>query len=98
MIRVVLPWHLRVSARVEGEVLLEPPETASLGAVLDALEARHPVLRGTVSDPASRRRRPLIRYFACRRDDSHVPPDTPLPDDVVTGRAPLLVVGAVAGG
>lgn len=98
MIRVVLPWHLRVLARVDGEILLEPIASGSLGDVLGALESRYPVLRGTVRDPVSLRRRPLIRFFACERDYSHAPPDTPLPDDVVAGRAPLLVVGAVAGG
>jgi sulfur-carrier protein len=99
MIRVVLPVHLRTLARVEGdEVGLEVDGPATLGSVLDALEARHPVLRGTIRDHVTRKRRPFVRFFACEQDLSHEPPDFPLPDAVVAGTEPLLVVGAMAGG
>ncbi len=96
MIRVVLPYHLRTLARVEGEVELESSPT--LGAVLDALEARHPALRGTIRDQRTFARRPFIRFFACREDLSHEPPETPLPDAVARGSEPLIIVGAMAGG
>jgi hypothetical protein len=98
MIRVVLPYHLRTLARVEGELRLEVTEPVTLGAVLEAVEARHPVLRGTFRDHGTRRRRPFIRYFACREDLSHHPPETRLPEAVVQGAEPLLIVGAMAGG
>lgn len=98
MIRVVLPSHLRTLARVGGEVTLDVDGPATLGAVLDALELRYPVLRGTIRDPATRRRRPLLRFYACEQDLSHQPLDTPLPQPVVAGVEPLLVVGAMAGG
>ncbi|HEX6901673.1 MAG TPA: MoaD/ThiS family protein [Thermoanaerobaculia bacterium] len=99
MIRVVLPVHLRTLARVDGdEVGLDVDGPATLGAVLDALEARHPVLRGTIRDHVTLRRRPFVRFFACEQDLSHEPPDFPLPDAVVAGSEPLLVVGAMAGG
>lgn len=99
MIRVVLPVHLRTLARVDGdEVGLDVDGLATLGAVLDALEARHPVLRGTIRDHVTLRRRPFVRFFACEQDLSHEPPDFPLPDAVVAGSEPLLVVGAMAGG
>jgi sulfur-carrier protein len=99
MIRVVLPVHLRTLARVDGdEVGLEVDGPATLGSVLDALEARHPVLRGTIRDHVTLRRRPFVRFFACEQDLSHEPPDFPLPDAVVAGSEPLLVVGAMAGG
>ncbi len=96
MIRVVLPAHLRALAHVTGEVTLDAAPT--LRAVLDALEARHPELRGTLRDPATARRRAFVRFFACREDLSHAPPENPLPAAVVDGREPLLVVGAMAGG
>ena len=98
MIRVVLPVHLRTLARVDGEVELEAGNPATLGSVLDALEDRFPVLRGTIRDHATLRRRPFVRFFACEQDFSHEPPDTPLPDAVVAGTEPLLIVGAMAGG
>lgn len=98
MIRVVLPFHLRNLARVEGEVLLEVPPPITIAAVLDALEARFPVLRGTIRDHGTLKRRPFIRFFACKEDLSLDPPDTPLPAAVVNGSEPFLVVGAMAGG
>ena len=98
MIRVQLPAHLRTLARVDSEVLLEVEGEATLGAVLDALEDRYPVLRGTIRDHATRRRRPFIRFFACEQDLSHDPPHTPLPAAVVSAAEPFLVVGAMAGG
>src|SRR5437763_12388977 len=97
-VRVVLPGHLKRLAQVEHEVELSVGEPASLAAVLDALEAAHPVLRGTIRDQSSGKRRAFVRFFACEQDLSHEPSDAPLPPDVVTGREPLLVVGAMAGG
>lgn len=98
MIRVVLPFHLRNLARVESEVELDVPTPITVRAVLDALEACHPVLRGTVRDHVTLKRRPFIRFFACKEDLSNEPPDTKLPDAVVTGVEPFLIVGAMAGG
>ena len=98
MIRIELPAHLRTLARVNGDVQVDLAGAATLGAVLDALEARHPVLRGTIRDHVTRRRRPFVRFFACEEDFSHEPPETPLPDAVATGAEPFLVVGALAGG
>ena len=98
MIRVVLPPHLRTLARVDGELALEVGGTVTLASVLDALEARYPMLRGTVLDHATRRRRPLVRFFACNADLSHEPPDAPLPEAVASGAEPLFIVGAIAGG
>lgn len=98
MIRVVLPAHLRTLARVAGEVRLEVANGATQRSVLDALEERYPVLRGTIRDHSTQRRRPFVRFFACERDLSHESPDTPLPEAVATGAEPLLVVGAMAGG
>jgi molybdopterin converting factor small subunit len=98
MIRVVLPAPLRRLAQVEGEVRLEVDGQATIGAVLDALEARYPMLAGTTRDQVTRRRRAFVRYFACGRDLSHEPPDLPLPDSVAAGSDPFLVVGAIAGG
>jgi sulfur-carrier protein len=98
VIRVALPAHLRTLARVNGEVDVEPGAEVTLGSVLDALEAQYPVLRGTIRDHHTRKRRPFVRYFACEQDLSHDPLDTPLPDAVIEGREPLLVVGAMAGG
>jgi len=98
MIRVVLPFHLRNLARVEGDVLLEVPPPVTIAAVLDALEARSPVLRGTIRDHGTLKRRPFIRFFACKEDFSMLPPDTHLPDAVVQGEEPFLIVGAMAGG
>ncbi len=98
MIRVVLPYHLRTLARIEGEVELTTEGQATQRSVLDALEARYPVLRGTIRDPATGRRRPLLRFFACREDLSDEPPDAPLPGAVASGEEPYFVVGAIAGG
>ena len=98
MIRVVLPAHLRALARVGDEVPVDVDGAASLGAVLDALEVAYPVLRGTIRDHVSHKRRPFIRFFACERDLSHDSPDAPLPQRVVSGAEPLLIVGAMAGG
>jgi len=98
MIRVVLPAHLRTLARVDGEVKLDVEGPVTVRAVLDALEACHPVLRGTIRDHVTHQRRPFVRFFACEQDLSHEPPDAPLPDAVAGGAEPLLVVGAMAGG
>jgi sulfur-carrier protein len=98
MIRVALPFHLRTLARVEGEVQLEVAAPITVGAVLDALEARFPVLRGTIRDHTTLKRRPFIRYFACKEDLSNEPPETPLPEAVLQGTEPFLVIGAMAGG
>ncbi len=98
MIRVVLPAHLRTLARVEGEVTIPLEGPATLGMVLDAIESAHPVLRGTIRDHATKKRRPFIRFFACQEDLSHEEPDFPLPDAVTAGTEPFLVVGAMAGG
>jgi hypothetical protein len=98
MIRVVLPAHLRTLAGVEGEVRVDVAGPVTLRAVLDALEARYPVLRGTIRDHGTQRRRAFLRFFACEEDLSHEPPDAPLPGAVASGAAPLLIVGAVAGG
>ncbi|HET6909871.1 MAG TPA: MoaD/ThiS family protein [Mycobacteriales bacterium] len=97
-IRVVLPGHLRNLAGVAHEVDVTVAGTPTLAAVLDALETSYPVLRGTIRDQATQRRRSFVRYFACNQDLSHDPPDTPLPDAVIDGREPFLVVGAMAGG
>jgi len=98
MIRVVLPAHLRTLARVDGEVRLDIDGPVTQRAVLDALEARYPMLRGTVRDHVTHKRRAFVRFFACEQDLSHESPDAPLPDAVVTGSEPFLIVGAMAGG
>jgi hypothetical protein len=98
MIRVELPAHLRTLAKVNGAVKLEIEGAATLGSVLDALEARYPVLRGTIRDQVTFRRRAFVRFFACEQDLSHEDPDAPLPDAVATGAEPFLVIGALAGG
>jgi molybdopterin converting factor small subunit len=98
MIRVVLPAHLRTLARVEGEVTLEVEGHVTQRSILDALEARYPMLRGTLRDHVTQQRRPFVRFFACEEDFSHESPDAPLPDAVATGAEPFLVVGAIAGG
>jgi molybdopterin converting factor small subunit len=98
MIRVVLPAHLRTLARVGHEVTLQVDQDPTLGSVLDALEARYPVLQGTIRDHVTLKRRPFVRFYACEEDLSHDPPDTRLPHAVVTGAEPFLVVGAMAGG
>jgi molybdopterin synthase sulfur carrier subunit len=98
MIRVILPPHLRTLARVDGEVTLEIGGRVTLRAALDALERRYPVLRGTIREHATLKRRAFVRFFACETDLSHEPPDTLLPSEVADGTEPLLIVGALAGG
>jgi hypothetical protein len=98
MIRVVLPAHLRTLARVEGPVELQVEDPVTLGSVLDALEARYPVLRGAIRDQDTHQRRPFVRFFACEEDLSHEQSDAVLPSVVATGAEPFLVVGAIAGG
>ena len=98
MIRVELPHHLRTLAQVQSEVQLEVEDPMTLRRVLDALEARYPVLRGTIRDQVTQQRRPFLRFFLCQEDWSHESPDTPLPEAVTSGKEPLLVVGAIAGG
>ncbi len=98
MIRVVLPTHLRTLARVNGEVQLHVEGPATQRSVLDALEASYPMLRGTIRDHGTLRRRPFLRFFACEQDLSLEPPEAPLPDAVARGEEPFLVVGAIAGG
>ncbi len=98
MIRVVLPFHLRTLAQVDREVALDVTGPATQRSVLDALEARYPMLRGTIRDHASQQRRAFVRFFACGEDLSNELPDAPLPDPVTTGAEPYLVVGAMAGG
>ena len=98
MIRIVLPAHLRTLARVDGEVTVDITGPVTQRAVLDALEARYPMLRGTIRDHVRLTRRPFVRFFACEQDLSHEPSDTPLPDAVATGAEPFLIVGAMAGG
>jgi sulfur-carrier protein len=98
MIRVELPYHLRTLADVDDEVQLALEGPATLRSVLDALEARYPVLRGTIRDHATQQRRPLVRFFACEQDLSHEPLDTPLPEAVAKGAEPFVILGAIAGG
>jgi sulfur-carrier protein len=98
MIRVVLPAHLRTLAHVNGDVKLDVAGEATLSSVLDALEADYPMLQGTIRDHVTRRRRAMVRFFACEQDLSHESPDAPLPDAVVKGTEPLLILGAMAGG
>lgn len=98
MIRVALPYHLRTLARIDGEVTLAVDGPATQRAVLDSLETRYPMLRGTLRDHATGQRRPFIRFFACEQDLSHESPDAPLPDAVASGVEPFCVIGAVAGG
>ena len=98
MIRVVLPFHLRNLARVSGEVQFELAAPVTIRAVLDAVEEKFPALRGTIRDHGTLKRRPFVRYFACKEDLSAEPPETPLPDEVVNGSEPFLIVGAMAGG
>ena len=98
MIRVVLPANLRVLAQAGAEIAVDPDGPPTVAAVLDALEARYPMLRGTIRDHATQKRRPFVRFFACERDLSHEPHDAPLPAAVAAGDEPLLIVGAMAGG
>jgi sulfur-carrier protein len=98
MIRVILPAHLRTLAQVSGEVELQVEGQATQRSVLDALEVRYPMLRGTIRDHVTQQRRPFVRFFACEEDISHHPPDDPLPDAVALGAEPFFVIGAIAGG
>jgi hypothetical protein len=98
MIRVILPFHLRTLAHVGGEVTLEVAGPVTQRSVLDALEARYPLLRGTIRDHVTQQRRPFLRFFACEEDLSHESPDAPLPDVVASGAEPFIVIGAIAGG
>ncbi|HUI74941.1 MAG TPA: MoaD/ThiS family protein [Candidatus Acidoferrum sp.] len=98
MIRVVLPVHLRTLAHAGAEVQLDVQGEVTQRSVLDALEASYPMLRGTIRDHVTQKRRPFLRFFACEEDLSHLPPETPLPDAVVSGKEPLLIIGAIAGG
>jgi sulfur-carrier protein len=98
MIRVVLPPHLRGLARVSGEVQVDIAGPVTQRSVVDAIEANYPMLRGTIRDHVTQQRRPFLRFFACDEDLSHESPDAPLPDAVVSGKEPLLIVGAIAGG
>ncbi|MGA2183010.1 MAG: MoaD/ThiS family protein [Bryobacteraceae bacterium] len=98
MIRVVLPAHLRILARVGGEVRIEVAGLVTQRSVLDAIEARYPMLSGTLRDHVTHQRRPFVRFFACAEDLSHESPDAPLPDAVASGAEPFLIVGAIAGG
>ncbi|HYL13450.1 MAG TPA: MoaD/ThiS family protein [Terriglobales bacterium] len=98
MIRVILPPHLRTLAKVDGEVKLELEGQATQRSVLDALEARYPMLRGTIRDHVTLQRRPFLRFFACEEDLTHEPPDAPLPEAVASGKEPFVVLGAIAGG
>jgi|SRR5579871_2094220 sulfur-carrier protein len=98
MIRVILPYHLRNLAHVGSEITLEVAPPITQRAVLDALEARYPVLRGTIREHDSLKRRAFLRFFACEEDLTHQPPDTPLPEAVASGKEPFIVIGAIAGG
>lgn len=98
MIRVVLPLHLRRLANVEGDISVAVEGAVSVASVLDAIEAAHPALLGTMRDRVTKQRRPMVRFFASEQDISHDPPETPLPDSVTQGREPLLIIGAMAGG
>ncbi|MBV9610590.1 MAG: MoaD/ThiS family protein [Acidobacteria bacterium] len=98
MIRVIIPAHLRTLAHVEGEVQLEIEGQVTQATVLDALEARYPMLQGTIRDHVTKKRRAFLRFYACEEDLSHEPPDAPLPEPIASGREPFLIVGAIAGG
>src|SRR5690349_12475295 len=98
MVRVVLPFHLRTLSRTEGELELDVPDPVTIGSVLDAIEARFPMLRGTIRDHGTLKRRPFVRFFACEQDLSLEPADMALPEAIVCGKEPFLVVGAMAGG
>ena len=98
MIRVILPHHLRTLARVADEVHVDLDGTITVKSVLDAIEAKYPMLRGTIRDHESQKRRPMVRFFVCGEDVSHDPPDTPLPDAIAKGGEPFFIMGAIAGG
>ena len=97
-IRVVLPQHLRTLAKVDGEAIVDVMGAVTIGSVLDAVETRYPMLQGTIRDHDSKQRRAFLRFFACEEDLSHEPPDTALPEAIVSGKEPFLVIGAIAGG
>jgi sulfur-carrier protein len=98
MVRVILPYHLRTLAGVDGEVSLDVKAPVTPRSILDALETRYPMLRGTIRDHATGQRRPMLRFFACEEDLSHEPPDTPLPEAVANGSEAFWIIGAIAGG
>jgi hypothetical protein len=98
MIRIVLPHHLRTLARVGDEVHVDLNGAVTVQSILDALETNYPMLRGTLRDHATKKRRPMVRFFACNEDVSHQPPDSPLPDAIANGTEPLFIIGAIAGG
>jgi len=98
VIRVQLPFHLRNLARIEGELQLEVTAPVTIGSTIDAIEARFPMLSGTIRDHVSKKRRPFIRFFACKEDLSLDPPETPLPEPILKGDEPFLIIGAMAGG
>ena len=98
MIRVVIPYHLRILAKITGEIQLDVEPPVTLGSVLDALEARYPMLKGTVRDHLTKKRRDFIRFYACEQDLSHESADIPLPEAIINGVQPFLVIGAIAGG
>jgi hypothetical protein len=98
MIRVIIPYHLKTLSGITGEVQLDVPPPVTVGAILDALESRYPMLRGTIRDHSTGKRRDFIRFYACEQDFSSEPPNTPLPEKIATGAEPFLVVGAIAGG
>ena len=98
MVRVVLPYHLRNLARIDGETQIDVPNPATIGATLDALEAKYPVLKGTIREHVTLKRRPFIRFFACKEDLSLEPAEKPLPEEVLKGSEPFLIIGAIAGG
>jgi hypothetical protein len=98
MIRVILPFHLKTLAKIDGDVLLDIPSPVTQRTLLDALEARYPTLRGTIRDHATLQRRPLLRFYACEEDLTFESPDAPLPEKVVSGAEPFFIIGAIAGG
>lgn len=98
MIRVALPAHLRTLAKVDGEVRLEVAQPVTIASVLDAIEERYPVLQGAIRDHVTQKRRPFVRYYACQEDLSHEAPETALPEEVLAGKEPFLIIGAIAGG
>lgn len=98
MIRVELPAHLRNLGRIDGELLLHVPSPVTQRTIVDAIEAQYPMLRGTIRDHVTKERRPFIRFFACEEDFSHEALDSPVPDEVASGKEPFLIVGAIAGG
>ena len=98
MIRVILPPHLRTLINIYTEVTVDVKGAATLGSVLDAIERKYPMLKGTIRDHVTQKRRPLVRFYACEEDFSHEPPDKPLPEDITSGKEPFLILGAIAGG